>query len=266
MSSKKSQSSRANGSKSQGPATPAGRARSSQNALRHGLRASSLVLPHESARDFQDLLDAYRAEFAPQTLAEAHAVETMASARWRLQRILSMEALLFENELEDQTERLDKYHPDMDIDHRIAWIFRDVANHGSSLALIVRYEGSLHRAYQRAFKQLQRLQAARVSPRPNEPTPPPAPALPVGDPGALESGHLPVQPQGSLRQVDPQSRAGAFSQPHVQIEQRPRPQKLQHLPMPPLRRAVREHHVIQRRWVQPPRDQRRRARNESVQH
>src|SRR5258707_1183927 len=62
-----SDTARANGAKSNGPATPEGRAISSRNSLRHGLTAKAVVLPGESQEEFQALLDAYIDQFQPAT-------------------------------------------------------------------------------------------------------------------------------------------------------------------------------------------------------
>ncbi len=51
--------SRTNGAKSSGPATPEGKARSSQNAVKHGLHSKQILLPTESAEEFQALRDSY---------------------------------------------------------------------------------------------------------------------------------------------------------------------------------------------------------------
>ena len=79
--------SRANGAKSRGPATAAGRARSSRNSIRHGLRAKTVVLPTESARDYQCLLESYIDHFQPATGVENDLLVALAAARWRLHRI-----------------------------------------------------------------------------------------------------------------------------------------------------------------------------------
>src|SRR5581483_12358545 len=59
--------SRANGAQSRGPVTPGGKARSSKNALRHGLLTDTVVLDNENRSAFTELLLALEAEFEPAT-------------------------------------------------------------------------------------------------------------------------------------------------------------------------------------------------------
>ena len=83
----RAEAARANGAKSQGPVTPEGRARSSQNAIRHGLSARAVVLHGEEPADFAQLRDSYVQRFQPADQAEMDLVETMVSSRWRLRRM-----------------------------------------------------------------------------------------------------------------------------------------------------------------------------------
>jgi hypothetical protein len=188
-SSKKSATARANGAKSHGPATPEGRARSSQNALRHGLstrgatrrpgatRAAALptvsvVLDDESPADFQRLLDSYLDEFTPTSPLEVELIETMVSARWRLRRLANIETTLLANEMETTVDDLHNFFSDVDreptIDDHLAYAFKLLAG-GASLHLLNRYEGTIGRSYARAFKQLQLLRSLRARVQPNEP-------------------------------------------------------------------------------------------------
>ncbi len=171
----KSDTARANGAKSHGPVTPQGRATSSRNSLRHGFAAKSVVLPTESSRDFQALLDSYVVQFDPQGGVEEELVQTMVAARWRLRRICNIETILLATEVARRAEDIDEEFSNMHDVDRLAWVFQKLADHGQSLALVVRYEGALNRSYDRAFKQLQTLQSARPRVQPNEPKPDPQP-------------------------------------------------------------------------------------------
>ena len=170
---RKSETARANGAQSHGPSTPEGRARSSRNSLRHGLRARSLLLPGESARQFQLLLDDYIAQFQPQGPIENELVQTMVIARWRLNRILEIESNLFRNHLSRHAE----YRPDIDQPSRIADAFNNFSV-SKGLGLALRYEGALNRSYDNALKHLRQLQAVRP-PQPNEPKPKARPVTPL---------------------------------------------------------------------------------------
>ena len=63
----RAEASRRNGAKSNGPKTPEGKARSAQNALKHGFRAQKyIVLPCEDAAAFEALEAALMEELAPE--------------------------------------------------------------------------------------------------------------------------------------------------------------------------------------------------------
>src|SRR5687768_2831256 len=95
------EASRLNGAKSKGPTTKEGRDRASLNAMKHGMCTSRhVVLPTEKWELFEDLRNAYLADFKPATQAEYDCIDEMACAHWRLRRIR-----LFEIQaLSDQSE------------------------------------------------------------------------------------------------------------------------------------------------------------------
>ena len=216
MSTLKSKTARANGAKSRGPVTPAGRARSSRNSVRHGLAAppaalppAAIVLATESRQDFQLLLDSYVAQFAPAPGLETELVAALATTRWRLRRLQTIETTLLGNEIVRRAEYIEDEFGEMNQepsnDDRLAYTFKKLADNSQSLALLIRYEGALQRSYDRSFKQLHLLQSARrhtgPRPQPNEPKPaatvlipallepnpltssPPAPAIPPENTG-----------------------------------------------------------------------------------
>jgi hypothetical protein len=79
--------SRQNGAKSRGPKTEDGKARSAQNALKHGLRAEKhLVLPDEDAAEFAELEAALVEELAPVGALQTVLARRVAVAAWRLAR------------------------------------------------------------------------------------------------------------------------------------------------------------------------------------
>ena len=71
---------RINGSKSHGPITPDGKAKSSRNALRHGLTASDLALSNEDAEAFNNVLADYTAEYLSEGPTKTNLVEQIAFA------------------------------------------------------------------------------------------------------------------------------------------------------------------------------------------
>jgi ribosomal silencing factor RsfS len=95
---------RRNALKSTGPRTPEGKAVVSMNALKHGLRARTVVLPSENAEEFHQLCDDLEAEWQPQSRTEQFYVEQMAVSQWKLNRMEVGEVNVFTNETRAQTQ------------------------------------------------------------------------------------------------------------------------------------------------------------------
>jgi hypothetical protein len=95
--------SRINGARSRGPKSPEGKARSAQNALKHGLRAQKfVVVGDESAREFAALEAALVDELAPEGTLQGLLAGRIARAAWRLERAERIEAELFAREMGDR--------------------------------------------------------------------------------------------------------------------------------------------------------------------
>src|SRR6266851_5655361 len=84
---KQIEANRRNALKSTGPRTPEGKVACRMNSLRHGLRARTVVLPHENPEEFQQLCDDLEAEWEPQTRTEQFYLEQMAVSQWKLTRM-----------------------------------------------------------------------------------------------------------------------------------------------------------------------------------
>jgi hypothetical protein len=81
---------RCNARKSTGPRTPQGKARSSKNALKHGLLARDVVLTDgpiaENPAEFRTLLADFLRELKPKGPIQQTLVERLAVCDWRLRR------------------------------------------------------------------------------------------------------------------------------------------------------------------------------------
>ena len=161
MATLKSETAQSNGAKSSGPITPEGKAISAANSLRHGLTTKAIVLPGESAEDYKALLAAHIDRFQPADSVEMELVEAMAAARWRLRRVANIETHMLTNQMTWNLKYNSSYSELQDDDQRLAYVYEQLSE---KLALLVRYESSLNRTFDRALKQLQLLQRTRVSP------------------------------------------------------------------------------------------------------
>ena len=101
-----------NAQHSTGPRSAQGKARTAQNALRHGLTAASLALRDDERAAFELLRDALLEELDPQGAVETLAFQSLLHAAWSLQRFRSLEALLDIADPHDAAtlDRLGRHH------------------------------------------------------------------------------------------------------------------------------------------------------------
>jgi hypothetical protein len=93
MTDKRQAANRRNALKSTGPKTPEGKARTSMNALKHGLRAASLAVPIlENAEDWEAHRSLVVRDLAPAGYLETILSERVAALLWRLGRVVRYES------------------------------------------------------------------------------------------------------------------------------------------------------------------------------
>jgi hypothetical protein len=189
--------SRRNGAKSRGPRTPEGKARSAQNALKHGFRAQRfVVVGDEDPQEFAALEAALLDELAPEGALQSVLAARIARAAWRLERAERIEAELFAHEMHSLFG---------DADLGLALI-RD-CNGARAFDTLLRYRASAQAEFSRTLRTLKALQAEAAAPAPR-------PARPQGAPAQVLA--LPTQPE-ARRNPDvpaPASAADEPSDPH----------------------------------------------------
>ena len=157
---------RRNARNSTGPKTPAGKARSSRNALRHGLASDQIVLDTESEADFQALLAGYLDHYQPADPIEQTLVEEAAVAAWRLRRIRTLETVLFDYRfvLEEgfwnprDRAKFDREAPSW-AHFRQAGALLHGPHGDDALERLSRYETRVRRAFYAAITELRRRRA-----------------------------------------------------------------------------------------------------------
>jgi hypothetical protein len=130
----------ANARLSTGPSTPEGKARSSQNAIRHGLTAKELIVSDDQRPAFEELRQSLLTELAPQGAVENFTFDQLLHAAWNLQRFRALEADLMVNGL------------DPILDDSAAKI----------LDRLNRYAARAERSYYKALNELRTLQTNRA--------------------------------------------------------------------------------------------------------
>jgi hypothetical protein len=183
VSSARAEASRRNGAKSRGPKTTDGKARSAQNALRHGMRALRyVVLPDESAAEFHEFEEAIVDDLVPVGALQAVLARRVAVAAWRLARADRMETELFAERRWEAGDPLGLA------------LIRD-GNGTKSFETLMRYRSAAMAEFMRALRTLKALQAEQAAADLHDAAPAPAPPLRLAKRPDLAARARPNEPK-----------------------------------------------------------------------
>jgi hypothetical protein len=190
---RKIEANRRNAQRSTGPKTPEGKAKVATNSCTHGLCSRNAILPEEDPAEFHALLAGLIEEFQPATALDESHVRELASAEWRLRRIVRLETGIFITTMEKMRERENCPNtarqpartPEerrYDENTRLLGLSYRLHCSGEAFTKLTRYENSIRRAYYKALKELQSSPPPRKTEMTEQSqTPPPPPDPPLED-------------------------------------------------------------------------------------
>ncbi len=203
----RSDTARANGAKSRGPKTAETKEKSSRNSLRHGFTARNIILLEcESGDEFQKMEDDFAATYQPATPAEQDLVDEMVIARWRINRIRTIETVIMDCEMVRKKAEIEKTFLQPDSGIHMGMAFRTLAEESRSLSLCNRYESRFSRMFDRAYRTLRELQKQAAEPRKQKAEPePPEPLKPNGgiQIATAPEGAQPSEPETKNKETNP---------------------------------------------------------------
>jgi hypothetical protein len=158
---KQIEAARANGARSKGPVTEAGKQKSSLNNLKHGLDSKIVVLNGEDGEYYVRFTAEYMDHYDPQTPVERDLVNDIVSARWRINRAMAMQTASLDLEVDRQRKAVEAEFIKTDEPTRCALAFAKLTGEGPSFTALDRHEARLRRTIEKATAQLEALQKAR---------------------------------------------------------------------------------------------------------
>jgi hypothetical protein len=149
---KQIEANRLNAQKSTGPRSVEGKLRSSQNALKSGIDAESLIILGEDRAALETLTQEYVDRFHPTTPEQRHYVDILIFDDWQLRRLGKVDTQIWEYQLTFPLKR------DENAPHGRAY-----ASGSTTFYRLQRRMDSLERSYQRALRELQAIEVAQAS-------------------------------------------------------------------------------------------------------
>lgn len=185
---RKIEANRANAEKSTGPTSPWGKAKSAQNALKHGFFSKAVVLADEDPEAYELLRNQLWDQLRPRNVLEEIYVREITDTTWRLQRMMLVEKTVF-------TRRSVSF---TGTECNSGFAFVNDAQGLDVFAKLSRYEALLTRKLHRAVEQFRKAKPEGIDKTSSsvEPTPP------IDNP-------LPIDEKPNFSQVGPNSAESA---------------------------------------------------------
>ena len=161
---------RQNAKKSTGARTEEGKARSSQNGLKHGLLARDAVMADEDPAEYDRQLQLLEENIFPKNAIEFALVRQIADAEWRLRRLSRIEASLVSHQHAYTNRDTRKWAPDTilpDRDGENQLLGKSMADRTQALANLARYHTHMSRNQLRALNMIGKLRADEARYREN---------------------------------------------------------------------------------------------------
>ena len=161
---------RANATKSTGPRSQAGKARSRLNSRKHGLAAKMLIIVGENTDDFDQLRTGLIDEHDPQSVLECELVERLAGILWRLRRVPFFETAILDARRSNVARWPSSYRDEDEALSDEEWFVRSLGAaliedgiNNDALGKLARHEATLMNAFTKTLQMLLLLQSNRAS-------------------------------------------------------------------------------------------------------
>lgn len=225
----RAEAARINGAKSRGPTSPEGKARSSRNAIKHGLSAKQFMVSPDEQEEFDNHLTAAICHWAPQSDYELYLVTKLARAEFLHDRAENIQTTLIDLETDIIGPEVARAFQTMDAIGAVSLGYKSLDDHSTAhrnmdrhLARLGRERIQARKALLEAIDYRRQLEAEEASLAEPEPTPVPEPVAvqnePIGpvpqpevtliDTPRRPAWHPVNQPNGNAMQNEPIEPAG----------------------------------------------------------
>ncbi len=150
-----------------GPRTEAGKKRSANNAIKHGLSGRTVVMPGEDMAIYLSQSKEIVDSLHPETAIEYELAQTIADGTWRMKRLRTVEEGMFAWGNFEEAGNFDAENAIIHAAFTAAKAFRTNSQDFVNLSI---YESRIQRGIEKAMKQLKELQAERKARREAEMT------------------------------------------------------------------------------------------------